>query len=535
MTPFRKRRAGQLSGGMKQKLGLTCALIHTPQVLLLDEPTTGVDPVSRRDFWRILYGLRGEGVTIVVATVLSRRGRALHAPRPPARGPDALLRHAAAAQSADAWRDPRGRLARPRAPRATPSPGATGVKGAILIGDSVHVVVDDAARRLGELESALDAAGASRSTKSSASRPRSRTCSSRSSPLRTRDERRGDTANSASSPTGSTKRFGDFVAVDHVSFEARRGEIMGFLGPNGAGKSTTIRMLCGLLRPSAGRAHRRRLRRRAASPRRCASTSATCRRNSRSTTICRSMENLRFFGGIYGVPRRAARRAHSRSPSTWPGFDGPRGRARRRPLRRLEAAPGARLRRSARAADPVSRRADLRRRSGLAPALLGPDLRARRARASRVLVTTHYMDEAEYCNRIALINRRPARRARQPGELKRGAIGGQILLVEGDDPGAMLQALARRSRRPRRRRRSATSLHVVVDDARPRPALRSRLASRTRSLAWSRIEPIKRDARGRVRPARRRRPAARAAVMSCAGSRRSRRRRSSRSCAIRAA
>ena len=68
MSQFRGRRAGQLSGGMKQKLGLTCALVHTPQILLLDEPTTGVDPVSRRDFWRILYGLREEGVTILITT-----------------------------------------------------------------------------------------------------------------------------------------------------------------------------------------------------------------------------------------------------------------------------------------------------------------------------------------------------------------------------------------------------------------------------------------------------------------------------------
>jgi ABC-2 type transport system ATP-binding protein len=68
MSQFRRRRAGQLSGGMKQKLGLTCALVHTPQILLLDEPTTGVDPVSRRDFWRILYGLREEGVTILITT-----------------------------------------------------------------------------------------------------------------------------------------------------------------------------------------------------------------------------------------------------------------------------------------------------------------------------------------------------------------------------------------------------------------------------------------------------------------------------------
>jgi ABC-2 type transport system ATP-binding protein len=68
LTPFRKRQAGNLSGGMKQKLGLACALIHTPRILFLDEPTNGVDPVSRRDFWRILYQLLQEGVTIVVTT-----------------------------------------------------------------------------------------------------------------------------------------------------------------------------------------------------------------------------------------------------------------------------------------------------------------------------------------------------------------------------------------------------------------------------------------------------------------------------------
>ena len=68
MTGFGRFKAGQLSGGMKQKLGLTCALVHTPKILLLDEPTTGVDPVSRRDFWRILYGLREDGVTIMIST-----------------------------------------------------------------------------------------------------------------------------------------------------------------------------------------------------------------------------------------------------------------------------------------------------------------------------------------------------------------------------------------------------------------------------------------------------------------------------------
>ena len=158
MTPFRRRRAGQLSGGMKQKLGLTCSLIHTPRVLLLDEPTAGVDPVSRRDFWRILYGLRGEGVAIVVATSyldeaercgrlgLLREGRMLYCDTPAALKtlmPGEILAVASPV---------------PRAVRDVAAP-LDGVKGAILMGDSVHVVVDDAARRAGEIKAALAAAG----------------------------------------------------------------------------------------------------------------------------------------------------------------------------------------------------------------------------------------------------------------------------------------------------------------------------------------------------------------------------------------
>jgi drug efflux transport system ATP-binding protein len=157
MTPFRKRRAGQLSGGMKQKLGLTCSLVHAPKVLLLDEPTAGVDPVSRRDFWRILYGLRGEGVAMVVATSyldeaercdrlgLLRDGRMLYCDTPAALKalmPGQIL--AIASRDARRARDV--------------ATGRHGVKSAILMGDGVHVVVDDAACRAGELRVALDAA-----------------------------------------------------------------------------------------------------------------------------------------------------------------------------------------------------------------------------------------------------------------------------------------------------------------------------------------------------------------------------------------
>jgi len=154
MTPFRKRRAGQLSGGMKQKLGLTCALIHTPKVLLLDEPTAGVDPVSRRDFWRILYGLRREGVAIIVATSyldeaerctrlgLLREGRMLYCDTPSTL--KALMPGEIIAIISHRARSVREAVV-----------GINGVKGVILMGDSVHVVVDDAARRTQELEAAM--------------------------------------------------------------------------------------------------------------------------------------------------------------------------------------------------------------------------------------------------------------------------------------------------------------------------------------------------------------------------------------------
>jgi ABC-2 type transport system ATP-binding protein len=158
LLPFRRRLAGLLSGGMKQKLGLVCALIHTPKVLLLDEPTTGVDPVSRRDFWGILYGLREHGVTIVLSTAymdeaercsrlaLVSAGEIRHCDTPERLKqamPGALLTVATA--------NARGAY--------TALEGAPGVEGRLLMGDQVHVRVDDAAVRLPELRTVLSAKG----------------------------------------------------------------------------------------------------------------------------------------------------------------------------------------------------------------------------------------------------------------------------------------------------------------------------------------------------------------------------------------
>jgi ABC-2 type transport system ATP-binding protein len=158
MSEFRARLAGKLSGGMKQKLGLVCALIHTPRVLLLDEPTTGVDPVSRRDFWRILYSLLDEGVAILTSTAyldeaerchrvaLLHQGRLLFCDVPAElkqRLPGAVV----LIRSGDpaSLRDPLKR--------------AEGVSSLVLVGDGVHLVLDDAARRIPELRARLDAGG----------------------------------------------------------------------------------------------------------------------------------------------------------------------------------------------------------------------------------------------------------------------------------------------------------------------------------------------------------------------------------------
>jgi ABC-2 type transport system ATP-binding protein len=157
MTNFGGFKAGQLSGGMKQKLGLTCALVHTPRILLLDEPTTGVDPVSRRDFWRILYGLREQGVTIVISTAyldeaercnrltLLHSGHALYCDTPHSlkqQMPGALI----------SIQSPNG-----RAVRATIT-GQPGVSHVILVGDGVHAVVDDPKLRIPQLRDALERA-----------------------------------------------------------------------------------------------------------------------------------------------------------------------------------------------------------------------------------------------------------------------------------------------------------------------------------------------------------------------------------------
>jgi ABC-2 type transport system ATP-binding protein len=283
-----------------------------------------------------------------------------------------------------------------------------------------------------------------------------------------------------------TKRFGDFVAVNEVSFEARRGEIIGFLGPNGAGKSTTIRILCGLLRPSAGRAEVAGFDV-ARYPERVRENIGYMSQKFSLYGDLSVMENLRFFGGVYGVKgARLAERLkfaidmaglEGRSDTLVADLSG--GWKQRLALgcAVLHEPAILFLDEPTSGVDPESRR----RFWDLIYALADEGV--------CVVITTHYMDEAEYCNRIALINGGRLAALGSPSELKRSAIRGQILLVEGDDPGAMLEALegapAVRDVAP-----FGSSLHIVVDDAaRDLPAIKALLAER--GLGWSLIEPIK--------------------------------------------
>jgi ABC-2 type transport system ATP-binding protein len=157
MSEFRRRLAGKLSGGMKQKLGLVCALIHRPKVILLDEPTTGVDPVSRRDFWRILYELAAEGVAILTSTAyldeaerchrvaLLHQGKLLFCDTP-ANLKAGMRKYVLSVTSPD-----------PRRLRSVLE-HAEGISSLVMTGDGLHVVVDDAVRRIPEFAARLKSA-----------------------------------------------------------------------------------------------------------------------------------------------------------------------------------------------------------------------------------------------------------------------------------------------------------------------------------------------------------------------------------------
>jgi len=425
LTPFKRRHAGNLSGGMKQKLGLACALIHTPRVLFLDEPTNGVDPVSRRDFWRILYRLLKDGVTIFVATAyldeadrcnrvgLIHRGRLLACDTPERlrglmKGNILEIRTNNPRQSA--------RLLRSHFPGRSVG----------LFGDRIHLVTDNPSVARDSTTTLLRSAGidlidirqiepnledvfvAMLSDNGTGHEPspdkqdmcvNEIICCSKTQKIIPNLQISGGFAVTLSE---LEKRFGDFIAVNRLSLDVRKGEIFGFLGPNGAGKSTTIRMLCGILQPTGG-----------------SGTVAGFDIISEAEEIKRHIgymsqrfslyddltveENIDFYSGIYRIAaeKKKVRKEWVLMMAGLTEHRGSRtanlsgGWKQRLALgcAILHEPPIIFLDEPTSGVDPISRRNfwDLIYH-------LADD-------GVTVFVTTHYMDEAEYCDRLGLIYR----------------------------------------------------------------------------------------------------------------------------------
>lgn len=341
IEPFKTRRAGKLSGGMKQKLALSCALIHAPRVLFLDEPTTGVDPVSRKEFWDMLGQLKAKGITIIVSTPyldeVRRCQRIAFINNGEIQGigePEEILR-----RFSDIF---------------CPAP---------LSHDAAHA----------ERQNVIEV-------------------------------------------EHLVKAFGDFRAVDDISFTVSKGEIFGFLGANGAGKTTAMRMLCGLSQPTGGKA--------TVAGYDAASQHEKVKLNigymSQKFSLYEDLtiaENMKLFGGIYGMSGKEIK-AKTAEMLEELGLEHERNTiVRSLPLGwKQKLAFSISIFHNPKIVfldEPTG---------GVDPATRSQfwELIYRAAdRGITVFVTTHYMDEAEYCDRVSIMVDGKIRALDTPDNLKR--------------------------------------------------------------------------------------------------------------------
>ena len=430
LATFTGRLAGALSGGMKQKLGLACALIKRPRLLLLDEPSVGVDPISRRELWRMIYELVGQGIGVVwstayldeaercAAVLLLSDGKLLY------QGPPHDLTQSVEGRTflvQNMSGDRRSVLS-----RALERPD---VIDGVIQGRSVRLVISKGGvpPTPGEIDAGPEAAVAP-------APPRFEDAFmdllggglKGGSPFAAGDSEREHRVDVVVQARDLTRRFGTFTAVDRVSFQVRRGEIFGLIGPNGAGKSTTFKMLCGLLRPSSGAARVVGL----------DLTKAPSKARARLGYMAQKFslygdlsvrQNLEFFAGVYGLGGDRHRNAIERMIETF--------------------ALGPHL-----GADAITLPLGFKQRLALACAVMhdpdvlfldeptsGVDPRTRRkfwwhinamvANGVTIMVTTHFLDEAEYCDRMALVYRGRVIATGAPDDLK-----GQVRSPDRPEP-----------------------------------------------------------------------------------------------------
>lgn len=423
LAPFTSRLAGRLSGGMKQKLGLACALLGRPQLLLLDEPGVGVDPISRRELWAMVHEIVARGLTVVWSTayldeaercahvLLLNEGRVLFS-GPPGDLTGKLRGRCFHIRNLDGGR--RQLLARTlRQPE---------VLDGVIQGHTVRVVL-----RAGSQTPDLQTLEAGPRAQWVSTEPRFEDAfidalgggPGGDSVLAQRAHRVSAEHDTVVEAVELTRKFGDFTATDRVSFAVRRGEVFGLLGPNGAGKSTTFRMMCGLLRPTAGTAHVMGIDLKE-SPARARQRLGYMAQKFSLYGNLTVRQNLSFFSGAYGLHRASRRKAMSDMIEVFrlePLLD---SATESLPLgfkQRLALACAVMhepdilfLDEPTSGVDPVTRREFWSHINGLVD------------KGVTIVVTTHFMDEAEYCDRIALIFRGRLIAEGTPDELKASAV-----------------------------------------------------------------------------------------------------------------
>jgi len=418
LGPFRKRLAGQLSGGMKQKLGLACTLIHPPELLLLDEASVGVDPISRRELWSIIQQqVASQKVTVLLSTaymdeaercdhvILLHEGEIL-AQGNPAQLAASFQGHAFVLEKV------------PTAPRNLQAQIAQlpGVVDTVILGDGLRIVMQQAEppalpEKLAgcgtpkPVPTRLEDAFVSLLYRSTARHP---------IPLPPpRDTTDDHTAIVV--VRDLFRYFGDFAAVKDVSFSVRKGEIFGLLGANGAGKSTTFRMLCGLLPSSAGTL------RVAGVDLRTAPAAARARIGyvSQKFSLYGALsvhQNLSFFSAAYGLENRrrkermawALEELELKDYTSMNAGELPLGYKQRLALAcALMHEPSILfLDEPTSGVDPLARREFWARVNALAEG------------GTTCLVTTHFMEEAEYCDHLVLMSLGEVLAQGTPSEIK---------------------------------------------------------------------------------------------------------------------
>ncbi|MEO8206005.1 MAG: ATP-binding cassette domain-containing protein [Chthoniobacterales bacterium] len=423
LTKFTTRFAGKLSGGMKQKLGLACALLGKPKLLLLDEPSVGVDPISRRELWQMVGDLAETGMAVVWstsyldeaercdATILLNEGKLLFAGSPSeltsqVDGRVLLLRNSEGSRRrvlAHALNEPE-------------------VMDGVIQGDSIRLVLRDQNKRpnLAKIE-------AGRGAELVPAKPRFEDAF-----MNLLGGGPGGTSVLAGHlepipPDGSvvieadalTRKFDDFVATDRVSFKVQRGEIYGLLGPNGAGKSTTFKMMCGLLTPTSGTAKvvGIDLKKSASKARQRIGYMAQKFSLYGNLTV---EQNLLFFSGVYGIEGATQRDTVKEMVDIFHMNAFLKMKTDTLSLgykQRLALACAIMhkpdilfLDEPTSGVDPVTRRE------------FWTHINAVVEKGVTVMVTTHFMDEAEYCDRIGLVFRGQLIASGTPDELKKSVV-----------------------------------------------------------------------------------------------------------------